>query len=141
MNANVAMTLMAGNIRLLGFELVQEIFVDHWEKIKHHLHMLTGITVQKYIDPEDGYVAANDQKFVVLFSKNDPGETARRPNVIAGEVNNRLAILIDGSEGIYVTPSVLELSNNPSTLQTLDVIIKSVEDVKSAKLSKECFAF
>lgn len=141
-NRAAAKALLAGNIQLLGFEHVRDLFGANWGKVKDQVHQLAEMVIRKHITEQDVYLLVNDEQYVVLFGIDDRPTAEHKSRRIADEVNSRLADFADGTEGVTVRPLVLELPREePARLETADALTKTVEDARREREGADRAAF
>mgnify|MGYP003680201243 FL=1 len=82
-NKMAADALMAGNVEMLGLENLKEKFGPNWIKVRGKVHLLTETIIKKIITPNDVYVLANAEQFIVLFGKDDKATANMKARQIA----------------------------------------------------------
>ncbi|WP_339852484.1 hypothetical protein [uncultured Nisaea sp.] len=143
-NKMAADALMAGNVEMLGLENLKEKFGPNWTKVRGKVHLLTETIIKKIITPNDVYVLANAEQFIVLFGKDDKATANMKARQIAKEVNRRLhgSGPDSGLDGVTVKSMVFDIPRDePEKLTDVKALTQTVEDTRQEKQAEETEAF
>ena len=143
-NRMAADALMAGNVEMLGLENLKEKFGPNWTKVRGKVHLLTETIIKKIITPNDVYVLANAEQFIVLFGKDDKATANMKARQIAKEVNRRLhgSGPDSGLDGVTVKSMVFEIPRDePEKLTSVKALTETVEETRQKKQAEETEAF
>ena len=143
-NKMAADALIAGNVEMLGLESLKEKFGPSWGKVRGKVHLLTETIIKQVITPNDVYVLANAEQFIVLFGQCDKETANKKAQQIAREVNRRLygSSADSGLHGVTVKSMVFEVSRDePEKLTNVKALTETVEEVKKEKQAEEKEAF
>ncbi|WP_193170819.1 hypothetical protein [Nisaea nitritireducens] len=143
-NAMAADALMAGNVEMLGLESLKEKFGPNWGKVRGKVHLLTETIIKQVITPNDVYVLANAEQFIVLFGQCDKETANKKAQQIAKEVNRRLhgSSADSGFHGVTVKSMVFEIPRDePEKLADVKALTETVEEARQEKQAEETEAF
>ena len=143
-NAMAADALLAGNVEMLGLENLKEKFGSNWSKVRGKVHLLTETIIKQIITPNDVYVLANAEQFIVLFGKCDKETANKKAQQIAKEVNRRLhgSSADSGFHGVTVKSMVFEIPREePEKLTDVKALTATVEEARQEKQAQETEAF
>ena len=139
-NKMAADALIAGNVEMLGLESLKEKFGSSWSKVRGKVHLLTETIIKQVITPNDVYVLANAEQFIVLFGQCDKETANKKAQQIAREVNRRLYGSSADSDlhGVTVKSMVFEVPRDePEKLTNVKALAETVEEVKKKNRLKK----
>tara|TARA_R110002012_G_scaffold49135_2_gene127222 strand:- start:864 stop:2084 length:1221 start_codon:yes stop_codon:yes gene_type:complete len=143
-NTMAADALLAGNVEMLGLENLKEKFGPNWSKVRGKVHLLTESIIKKIITPNDVYVLANAEQFIVLFGRCDKATANMKAQQIAKEVTRRLhgSGTDSGFDGVTVKSMVFEIPRDePEKLTDVKALAQTVEETRQQKQAEETEVF
>ncbi|HXR88539.1 MAG TPA: hypothetical protein VN728_16275 [Stellaceae bacterium] len=74
-------TAQAGRVNIIGLERLKATLGDRWSELRDRVHAVTRSAIQKYLEPNDVWVASGD-KFVIAFGSLNFAEAQTKCRMI-----------------------------------------------------------